>query len=64
MLYREEHDKKHYESLVKDLTYSEVASMAYARVGVCRNDLNIVYGMRNSAATVFIAEPRVYKTNR
>lgn len=54
--YREFHDSTHYVSKIKDMTFTELAAMPYARVGEAHQDLIINYVMRNK--NDYCARPR------
>lgn len=54
--YREIHDANHYVSVIKDLTFPEVAAMPYAKTAAGHQDLFLSFRMRDRS--MYCARPR------
>jgi hypothetical protein len=54
--YREEHDSKHYVTILKDLTFSETAAMPHAKTASADKDITLTFKMRDR--TSYCARPR------
>lgn len=54
--YRELHDKTHYQSLMANMSFTDIAAMPYAKVAIGDQDIFLMYRMKDR--TAYCARPR------